>query len=472
MREQAQKADAMSFKAGAGITTRAKSFARLYFLALVAALGGFLFGYDLSIISGAILFIKSQFHLTPVEMGFAMSSASIGCLFGPLAGSTLADRYGRRKTLAFAAVLFGIGSLGTVWPRDMLTFNLFRMLGGVGVGVASVISPMYITEIAPSRMRGRLVTVNQLAIVIGSLISIIISYLLSFSGSWRWMLGSECFPVAAFLLGLALVPESPRWLVQKGREQEALAILKQLDDVDHANSEFRNILAFRSERQGRFVDLLRPGMRMALLVAIMLALFQQITGVSTLILYNPMIFQKAGFTRASDALLQSVIVATWNVLCTLAAFSLVDRLGRRPLLLTGTIGMSLSLLTMGILFHRNTGGIAILIVMMLAVGSYVISLAPLAWLMMSELFPTELRGRAMAIASAVLWGATFIANQMFPPMIAALEHRLGNTAGVFWLFSLITFVAVLFCWKFVPETKGRSLEEISRLWMPVKTREL
>jgi len=358
-------------------------------------------------------------------------------------------------------VLFAVGSLGTVWPRNMLIFNLFRIIGGVGVGVASVISPMYIAEIAPSRMRGRLVTVNQLAIVIGSLISIVISYMLSFSGSWRWMLGSECFPAAAFLAGLALVPESPRWLIQKRRDREALAVLKSLDDAEHAEAEFRNILTSHSEKQGRFAELLRPGLRMCLLVAIMLASFQQITGVSTLILYNPVIFQKAGFAGASDAMLQTVIVAVWNVLCTVVAFSLVDRLGRRPLLLTGSLGMSLSLLTLGALFYFNTGGIAVLIVMMLAVGSYVVSLAPLAWLIMSEIFPTELRGRAMAVAGGVLWGSAFIANQSFPPLTATLEHRVGNAAGVFWLFSLITFAAVLFCWRFVPETKGRPLEEIS-----------
>jgi sugar porter (SP) family MFS transporter len=320
---------------------------------------------------------------------------------------------------------------------------------------------MYIAEIAPSRMRGRLVTVNQLAIVIGSLISIVISYMLSFSGSWRWMLGSECLPAAAFLAGLALVPESPRWLIQKRRDREALAVLKSLDDAEHAEAEFRNILTSHSEKQGRFAELLRPGLRMCLLVAIMLASFQQITGVSTLILYNPVIFQKAGFAGASDAMLQTVIVAVWNVLCTVVAFSLVDRLGRRPLLLTGTLGMSLSLLTLGALFYFNTGGIAVLIVMMLAVGSYVVSLAPLAWLIMSEIFPTELRGRAMAVAGGVLWGSAFIANQSFPPLTATLEHRVGNAAGVFWLFSLITFAAVLFCWRFVPETKGRPLEEIS-----------
>lgn len=451
----------MNHHRNATISIELKSGARLYFLAAVAALGGFLFGYDLSVISGAIIFLRIQFHLTPAQMGFAMSSASIGCLLGPLAASTIGDRWGRRRTLAITAVLFAVGSLGTVWPRNMLIFNLFRIIGGVGVGVASVISPMYIAEIAPSRMRGRLVTVNQLAIVIGSLISIVISYMLSFSGSWRWMLGSECFPAAAFLAGLALVPESPRWLIQKRRDREALAVLKSLDDAEHAEAEFRNILTSHSEKQGRFAELLRPGLRMCLLVAIMLASFQQITGVSTLILYNPVIFQKAGFAGASDAMLQTVIVAVWNVLCTVVAFSLVDRLGRRPLLLTGTLGMSLSLLTLGALFYFNTGGIAVLIVMMLAVGSYVVSLAPLAWLIMSEIFPTELRGRAMAVAGGVLWGSAFIANQSFPPLTATLEHRVGNAAGVFWLFSLITFAAVLFCWRFVPETKGRPLEEIS-----------
>lgn len=444
--------------------TNARMSVRLYSIAVVAALGGFLFGYDLSIISGAIIFITKDFHLSPIEVGFAMSSASIGCFLGPIAGGAVCDFLGRRKTLAITAVLFGLGALGTAFPRDMLTFNIFRILGGVGVGIASITSPMYIAEIAPSRKRGRLIVVNQLAIVVGSMLSIVVAYLLSFSGEWRWMLGSECLPVILFLIGLALVPESPRWLVRVGREADALAILEEIDDHEHAHTEFQNIIASKDERKSSFRELLKPGMRMALSVALMLAIFQQLSGVSTLMFYSPIIFQKAGFSATSDALFQAVVVALCNLVCTIIAFAVVDRIGRRPLLLTGTVGMAVSLFLMGLLFSKNIGGPVLVIVMLLCVGGYVISLAPVTWLIMSEIFPTGLRSRAMGIATLGLWASCFLANQTFPPVVSELERRMGNAAWIFWIFALITVAAVLFSWRFVPETKGRSLEEIAKSW--------
>lgn len=444
----------------------------VYLVSIVAAVGGFLFGYDLSIVSGAVIFLRKEFNLTPNEVGFAVSSAVIGCLLGPfIVGGGLSDWLGRKKVLLVTAVIFGVSALGTAIPRNMTEFNFFRILGGVGVGVASVISPMYISEIAPARLRGRLVTVNQLAIVTGSLASIIVSYFLSFSESWRWMFASECIPVLLLLAGLAFVPESPRWLVEKNRHSKALGILTRIDGAANAEQEMQEITASLQEESGTFSELFQPGMRMALLIAVVLAVLQQFTGVSPLLFYTPIIFQKAGFERASDAILQSIIVNVWNLACTVIAFWLVDRLGRRALLITGCSGMALGLSLMGVFFHYDVKGFSIVLVMFLCVGSYVISLAPLAWLIMSEIFPTRIRGRAMAIASFALWMAAFIGAQSFPPLLSYVEGSFGTAAGVFWIYAAVCVFAVVFGWLMVPETKGKSLEEIGRSWLlPQKPR--
>jgi len=444
----------------------------VYLVSIVAAVGGFLFGYDLSIVSGAVIFLRKEFNLTPNEVGFAVSSAVIGCLLGPfIVGGGLSDWLGRKKVLLVTAVIFGVSALGTAIPRNMTEFNFFRILGGVGVGVASVISPMYISEIAPARLRGRLVTVNQLAIVTGSLASIIVSYFLSFSESWRWMFASECIPVLLLLAGLAFVPESPRWLVEKNRHSKALGILTRIDGAANAEQEMQEITASLQEGSGTFSELFQPGMRMALLIAVVLAVLQQFTGVSPLLFYTPIIFQKAGFERASDAILQSIIVNVWNLACTVIAFWLVDRLGRRALLITGCSGMALGLSLMGVFFHYDVKGFSIVLVMFLCVGSYVISLAPLAWLIMSEIFPTRIRGRAMAIASFALWMAAFIGAQSFPPLLSYVEGSFGTAAGVFWIYAAVCVFAVVFGWLMVPETKGKSLEEIGRSWLlPQKPR--
>lgn len=453
-----------------GALRRSKVY--LYLVSMVAAVGGFLFGYDLSIVSGAVIFLRKEFNLTPNEVGFAVSSAVIGCLLGPfIIGAGLSDWLGRKKVLLITAVIFGVGALGTAIPRNMTEFNFFRILGGVGVGVASVISPMYISEIAPARLRGRLVTVNQLAIVTGSLASIIVSYFLSFSESWRWMFASECIPVLLLLAGLAFVPESPRWLVEKNHHSKALAILTKIDGAANAEQEMKEITASLQEESGTFSELFQPGMRIALLIAVVLAVLQQFTGVSPLLFYTPIIFQKAGFERASDAILQSIIVNVWNLACTVIAFWLVDRLGRRPLLITGCSGMALGLSLMGVFFHYDVKGFSIVLVMFLCVGSYVISLAPLAWLIMSEIFPTRIRGRAMAIASFALWMAAFIGAQSFPPLLSYVEGSFGTAAGVFWIYAAVCVFAVVFGWLMVPETKGKSLEEIGRSWLlPQKPR--
>jgi len=436
----------------------------LYRISLIATMGGFIFGYDLDIIIGALLFVRREFHFTPMQLGLAVSSAAFGCILGPLLGGSISDRLGRKKTLAITALVFALGTIGTVVPRNAAEFDFARFIGGLGVGLASVVSPMYISEIAPSHLRGRLVTVNQLAIMVGALLSIVVAYVLSFTAGWRMMFASELLPVAVFLVGLTVMPESPRWLLCNNRLSQARDVLRRIYDPLSAERELHLIRASIGENQVRLKELLAPGLRRALLIGITLAMLQQFTGVSPIISYMPIIFQEAGFNSPSAAILQTVIVMTWSFLWTLVAFWLVDRAGRRPLLLTGTLGMGTGMFLMGLSFELKFPGIWVVAIMMLSMAFYVTSLAPLTWLIMSEIFPTRLRGRAMAVSSAFLWLANFASTQTLPSLSAFMQKRFGSTTGVFWLFALVCAGAFLFAWRFVPETKGRSLEEIGESW--------
>ena len=305
---------------------------------------------------------------------------------------------------------------------------------------------------------------NQLAIVIGSLCSIIVSYFLSLVGSWRWMFASEMVPVILLLIGLVFVPESPRWLAKMNRHSEARRVLARIGGASHAESEMIEIGESLAERGGSFRDLLRPGLRIALLIAVTLALLQQFSGTSPLLFHTPLIFQRAGFENISDAILQSIIVNVWNLTWTAIGLWAVDHFGRRPLLLTGTGAMTLGFALMGIFFYLDLFGIFFLLTMFLVVGGYVISLAPLAWLIMSEIFPTHLRGKAMSIASLALWVSAFLGSLFLPPMMAYFQENFGTEAGAFWIFMAICLFAVVFGWKMLPETKGRSLEEIGKSW--------
>jgi len=436
----------------------------VYRIALIATMGGFIFGYDLDIIIGALLFVRREFHFTPMQLGLAVSSAAFGCILGPLLGGSISDWLGRRRTLAVTALVFALGTIATVVAQNTAEFDVARFVGGLGVGLASVVSPMYISEIAPSHLRGRLVTVNQLAIMVGALFSIVVAYFLSFSASWRMMFATELLPVALFLIGLTVMPESPRWLVYQQRLKEAEEVLRRIYDSAGAERELDLIHASIGEARVRMRELFAPGLRRALLIGVTLALLQQFTGVSPVISYMPIIFEQAGFRSPSTAILQTVIVMAWSFLCTLVAFWLVDRAGRRPLLLTGTLGMGTGMLLMGLSFELKLPGISVVAIMMLSMAFYVTSLAPLTWLIMSEIFPTRLRGRAMAFSSAFLWLANFASTQTLPSLSAFMQNRFRSIAGVFWLFAIICAGAFFFTWRFVPETKGRSLEEIGQSW--------
>jgi len=446
------------------------STAYVFLVAAVVSLGSFLMGYSLVIISGAIIFLKTAFSLNPTQLGFAVSSSAIGCILGPLVGGSIGDLLGRKKALTLTGILFAASAIGTAFPTSIFEFNLFRVVGGVGVGIASAVLPMYLSEIAPARIRGRLVAVYQLAMVVGGLSSTIVSYLLSSSGNWRWMLGAQFFPAVGLLLGVMFVPESPRWLVEKGRLQEARRILSRVGGLEYAESEERQIAGSVSagNEKPAFSELLHRGTRIALLIAVSLALLQQLSGDNIIFLYAPIIFQKAGFVRAQDALRQTVLMSCWNLVCTVVAFWSVDRAGRRPLLLAGTFGMTIGFVLMGGIFYFGVTGWPVLAVVLLCVGAYASGLAPVSWLIMSEIFPTRLRGRAMAVASFAVWFSFFISGQAFPPAVAYLEKRFGNISVAFWVCACVSCLAFIFAWKMVPETKGRSLEEIAASWIKGK----
>lgn len=443
---------------------RAKTY--LYIITVIAAVGGFLLTYDIIIMSGAILFLKQHFDLTPAQVGFAMTSAIIACFFSPTVGGWLADKIGRKRTLIAAAGIFAVSAIGTALPRTITEFNMFRILGGCGVGTACIVSPMYIAEIAPAAIRGRLVLITQLSNVVGALISYVVTYSLSFSGNWRWMFASTAIPAVIFLVMLTFVPESPRWLVQVGRLEEALASLRKIASEEEAQSEVQAVRESLTAAKPKLLELLKPGIRIALVIAIIIAVLTQFDGVTILLFYAPTIMQKAGFPQASKAILVSFVMGGWNLICTVVAIWLVDRVGRKPLLLVGSAGMALGLIAMGIFFRLHLTGPIVPLTMMFAVAFYAMSLAPVSWLIMAEIFPNQIRAMGMAVASTALWIADFTASFSFPIMNAFFERHFGSTAGVFWVFSAVCGGTFIFCWKMIPETKGKTLEEIARWWAP------
>lgn len=437
----------------------------VYLISIIAAVGGFLFGYDISIISGAAIFMKQEFNLSGASLGFLMSSAQIGCIFGAMLGGTICDRYGRKKALFFSSILFGISTIFTAFAPSVGVFNVFRMIGGLGVGLASIVSPMYIAEIAPSSIRGRLVTLNQFAICIGLLSAVIVSYFMSFSLGWRWMFASQSIPILLFIGGLFVIPESPRWLVKKNRNKEAFLVLKRINGESVAQSEMKEIKESLQSESGKFSELFQKGIRLALIIAVCLAFFQQWSGATPMLLYAPLIFQKAGFTQASDAIFQSVMLAGWLVLCTIFALWLVERIGRRRLLIVGSLAMAIGLVCTSLFFYLKMEGIFLLFMMFVSIGAYSMSLAPLAWLIMAEIFPTRIRGVAMSIASVVLWVSTVMVNQLFPVLSNLSEEVLGSEFGIFLIYALVCVITAIFVWFVLPETKGKSLEQISALWL-------
>ncbi len=441
----------------------------------VAALGGLLFGYDTAVIAGAIGFLRSHFSLDAATTGWAASCALLGCLAGAGMAGLFADRVGRKRALLLAGILFTVSGVWSALPATVGEFTIARILGGIGIGTASVVCPLYIAEIAPAARRGRLVTFNQLAIVIGILVVYFVNYFIARVGDeawniatgWRWMFGSEALPAVLFFFLALFIPESPRWLLQRGREHEARTILTRVGGAEHAGNELRSIAASLAVEQSSTAQLFHPGLRRALLIGVTLAILQQVTGINVFMYYAPEIFKQLG-AGTDIALLQTVAVGAVNLAFTLVALRTVDRLGRKRLMIIGAAGMGVCLTGLGLAAYYEILAVWILVFVLGFIACFAMSLGPVVWIIIAEIFPTRIRGRAMAIATLLLWGANYVVSQTFPifnehPALVATFHH----AFPFWLYAAFCAVTVVFVWRVVPETKGQSLEEIEKLWTPV-----
>jgi MFS transporter, SP family, arabinose:H+ symporter len=436
-------------------------------VSIVAALGGLLFGFDTAVVSGAIGFMDQRFDLNHVQVGWAVSSLIIGCIIGAAISGVLSDRFGRKKVMIAAAILFIIGSIGSAIPDTFSGYIIARIIGGIGIGITSTLCPLYIAEIAPAKYRGRLVAFNQFAIVTGIFLTYFINLWIAgygdeawnISTAWRWMFGVGAVPGFLFLFLLLIVPESPRWLIKQGRPVEALPILLRIHGEDLARQEVLDIKESFKQESGSIRQLFSPGLRLALIVGVGLAILQQITGINAVMYYAPEIFKATG-AGTNSSLIQTILVGFINFLFTILAVWLIDKVGRKALLLIGSASMTVCLVVIGIAFHTgHTSGPIVLIFILLYVASFAISLGPVVWVIISEIFPNRIRGKATAIASMSLWVADYVVSQSFPPML--------NSAGpavTFWIFGAMALITFFFTLRVVPETKGKSLEEIESLW--------
>lgn len=438
-----------------------------YLVAFVAAIGGFLFGFDLNIIGSGMIFMKDQFNLDPGQLGFATASAILGCIAGPFLAVWLGDRLGRKNCLFLAALLFAISAIGSALPRNITDFYVYRIIGGLGIGFSSVVAPMYIAEISPAVKRGRLVLMYQLAITIGAMLGVVLAYILAETLAanigWRWMFGSEAIPVVLFVIFLTMAPRSPRWLAEKDRYDEALVVLTKINGKQKAQEEMEEIKASISEETGTFAEVFEPGYRYALLIAVILALLSNLTGWSCVAYYLPILFQKAGFPDPAEAIGKSVILMTCNTLLTFIAIALVDRLGRKKLWIFASAMMIFSTLFMGYVFQAGITGNLIVLAVFLVLIPHAIALGPLSWLMISELFPTRIRARAVGIATVCVWIGGYMGTRFFPMLNSWFESK-NLPGGTYWIFTLLCVFSLFFGIKMLPETKNRTLEEIARSW--------
>lgn len=443
-------------------------------ITLVSAMGGLLFGYDWVVIGGAKPFYERFFGLVgePYLQGWAMSSALIGCLFGALVSGYFSDRYGRRIVLIGSAALFTLAAVGTGAVDQFTPFILFRLTGGVGIGLASAISPMYIAEISPAQFRGRLVSVNQLTIVIGILAAQVVNYLIaekvpagstdemilhSWNGQsgWRWMFWAGTIPAAVFLVLSFFIPESPRFLGKTGQWASALQILNRIGGRDYALREKESIAeTLKGDATTGWKILVSKKIRPMLIIGIVLAVFQQWCGINVIFNYADEIFRSAGYS-VNEMLFNIVITGTVNLLFTLLAMRMVDSWGRRKLMLLGSVGLAVIYFLLGGSYFLGLKGLAILLLVMAAIATYAMTLAPVTWVVLSEIFPNHIRGAAMAIATTALWIACFVLTYTFPVLNRWLE-----ASGTFWLYSFICLSGFIFILGRLPETKGKTLEEI------------
>lgn len=453
-----------------------KSNTYLYLVCLVAALGGFLFGFDTAVISGTVSLVKHDFGLNANYEGWFVSCALLGCIIGVSISGKLSDKYGRKIVLILSAILFLVSALGCMLSGSFTTLIIFRLIGGLGIGVASMVSPLYISEFSPSRFRGMMVSLYQLALTVGIVLAYFSNaYLVNHSahlfGSdgmnkifsaevWRAMLGLGALPAAIFLVSLLMVPESPRWLLLRGEEQKAREILTKIDGEDAAAGEISAFKAVENEQSaGSLKELFTPVYRKAMWIGLLLPFLSQVCGINAVIYYGPRILEQAGFTL-NNALGGQVTIGLVNVLFTFVAIFTIDRWGRRPLLFVGIGGAVISLIVIGLLFAIGlTSGPWILIFILAFIACFAFSFGPVCWVVIGEIFPNAIRGKAMALATLSLWIGNFFVGQLTPLMLEGL-----GSSWTFWLFAICCSPALWITWKLIPETKGRSLENIEAYW--------
>jgi SP family sugar:H+ symporter-like MFS transporter len=426
------------------------------------ALGGLLFGYDTGVISGAILFISQELRLTPFLEGLVVASLLLGAAAGAASAGPLSDRLGRRNLIIIAAILFTVGAIGAALAPNVGVLVLFRVVLGLGVGAAALVVPLYLSEIAPTQIRGAISSLNQLNIVVGILLAYIVNALLANAEAWRWMLGLAAVPSLVLLIGMYFLPETPRWLVSQDRDEDARDVLRRSRNEEETEREIREIREVEEQEEGGLGELAASWVRPALVVAIGLAVFQQIIGINTIIYYAPTTLTNVGYGAAA-AIYANLIIGVVNVLMTLVAIWIIDRVGRKPLLLTGLVGMVASLTVLGLstllLSEPSSPTDAVAVITLLCLAGFIISFAatwgPTVWVMLPEVLPLRIRGTAMGVAIFLHWIANFLVSQTFPSLLASV-----GPGPVFLGYAVIGVLAFVFVSAFVTETKGRSLEEI------------
>jgi len=452
----------------------------LFIICFIAAIGGFLFGFDTAVISGALPFLVNDFHFSPFMEGWFVSSALLGCIIGVAASGKLSDIIGRKKVMVLSAGLFFVAAIGSMLAANVFWLITSRIVGGLGIGVASMICPLYISEIAPPNFRGRMVALYQLAITIGIVAAYFSNaYLVKISGSinftgwfnyifvediWRSMIGIGLVPSVLFWLGLFIVPESPRWLLFKGRDKKAFDTLLKIDPA-HASTEMIAVQKSVREEKGGFKELLSPVYRVALIIGLTLPFLSQVSGINAVIYFGPSILDQAGFSLG-DALGGQVTIGLVNVIFTFVAIFTVDKWGRKPLLILGISLAVMSLLVIGFLFYANiTNGPWILMFILLFIASFAFSFGPVTFIIINEIFPNAVRAQAVSLAILSLWVANFFVGQLTPVMLKAPGW---GPAATFWIFAIMCAPALYITIKLIPETKGKSLEEIEHYWQKRK----
>ena len=426
-------------------------------ISFISALGGYLFGFDFAVISGALPFLRTQFMLDPVWEGFLTGSLALGCIVGCLFAGKIADKYGRKPGLMLAALIFALSSIGIALSSGLTLFVVMRFAAGIGVGMASMLCPMYIAEVSPAKVRGRNVAINQLTVVIGILITNLVNYFLADTGpdAWRWMFGLGTVPSLIFLVGIIWLPESPRWLLKDGQDEKAKEVLNKIGSevfVENTTAAIRKSLTGNTKQS--YKDVFHKSVRPAVAVGITLAVFQQFCGINVVFNYTSTIFESVG-ANLDRQLFETVAIGVVNLLFTLLAMWQVDKLGRRPLMLIGSLGLSVVYIVLAFMLQNHYPAGMVSIFVLLAISMYAISLAPVTWVLISEIFPNKIRGVASSVAIVSLWGAYFILVFTFP----ILAKKLG-AYGPFYLYAGICFLGFLFVLRKVKETKGQTLEEL------------